>query len=135
MFFLDTNVVIGIMTRRAPHFSARFEAELERGTPLLLSSVVLYELEYGARKSAFPERNLQRLSDFLGAITDIASFDIQDAAEAGDIRAYLEKDGIPVGPYDVLIAAQARRRQAALVTRNLGEFNRVPGLIVAEWSA
>ena len=134
MFFLDTNVVIGIMTRRAPHFAARFEVELSRSTPLLLSSVVLYELEYGVRKSALPKRNLERLNDFLSAITDIVSFDVDDAAEAGDIRSYLEKNGMPIGPYDVLIAAQARRRQAALVTGNLREFDRVPGLVVAGWS-
>lgn len=133
MIFLDTNVVIGIMTRRAPRFAARFEVELAQGTSFLLSSVVLYELEYGARKSQFPERNLQRLNDFLVAIADIVSFDADDAAEAGDIRTYLERTGIPIGPYDVLIAAQARRRQAALVTGNLREFNRVPGLIVADW--
>lgn len=133
MIFLDTNVVIGIMTRRAPRFAARFEVELAQGTSFLLSSVVLYELEYGARKSQFPERNLQRLNDFLVAIADIVLFDADDAAEAGDIRTYLERTGIPIGPYDVLIAAQARRRQAALVTGNLREFNRVPGLIVADW--
>lgn len=132
--FLDTNVVIGVMTRRAPHFAARIEAELALGTPLYLSVVVLYELEYGARKSAFPERNLARLGDFLRCVSAVVPLDADDAAEAGDIRAHLEGNGRPIGPYDILIAAQARRRQMALVTNNRREFDRVPGLSVSDWS-
>lgn len=134
MVFLDTNIVIGIMTRRLPGAVARFEAELALGTPLLIPAIVLYELEYGVRKSAFPERNARRLDEFMTAIREIVTFDPGDAAEAGAIRADLEQRGIPIGPNDVLIAAQARRRQAALVTANLREFHRVPGLIVMEWS-
>jgi tRNA(fMet)-specific endonuclease VapC len=55
-------------------------------------------------------------------------FEPEDAEEAGDIRAELEREGRPIGPYDILIAAQARRRGALLVTANTGEFTRVPGL-------
>ncbi len=135
MFFLDTNVVIGVMTRRAPHLVTRIEAELARGTPLYLSVVVLYELKYGARKSAFPEKNLARLDDFLVSVSAVALLDADDAAEAADIRAHLESSGQPIGPYDVLIAAQARRREMALVTNNRREFERVPGLIVTDWSS
>lgn len=135
MFFLDANVAIGVMTRRAPHLVARIEAELAIATPLYVSVVVLYELKYGARKSAFPERNLARLDDFLASVSAIVSFDADDACEAGEIRAHLENKGTPIGPYDVLIAAQARRRGAALVTLNRREFDRVPGLIVTDWPA
>ena len=135
MFFLDANVAIGVMTRRAPHLVARIEVELAIATPLYVSVVVLYELKYGARKSAFPERNLARLDDFLASVSAIVSFDADDAREAGEIRAHLENKGTPIGPYDVLIAAQARRRGAALVTLNRREFDRVPGLIVTDWPA
>jgi tRNA(fMet)-specific endonuclease VapC len=133
MFFLDANVAIGVMTRRAPHLAARIEAELAVATPLYVSVVVLYELKYGARKSAFPERNLARLDDFLASVSAIVPFDADDASEAGEIRAHLETKGTPIGPYDVLIAAQARRRGAALVTLNRREFDRVPGLLVTDW--
>lgn len=133
MYFLDANVAIGVMTRRAPHLAARIEAELAIATPLYVSVVVLYELKYGARKSAFPERNLARLDDFLASVSAIVPFDADDASEAGEIRAHLENKGTPIGPYDVLIAAQARRRGAALVTLNRREFDRVPGLIVTDW--
>jgi tRNA(fMet)-specific endonuclease VapC len=133
MFFLGSNVAIGVMTRRAPHLVRRIEDELARGTALYLSVVVLYELKYGARKSAFPERNLARLDDFLASISAIVPFDADDATEAGDIRAQLESSGQPIGPYDVLIAAQARSRDAALETPDRREFDRVPGLIVTDW--
>lgn len=133
MFCLDTNVVIGVMTRRKPYFVERLGVEIARGTSLLIPAAVLFELHYGAMKSAAPQRNLARLKDFLMAVPAIAAFDADDAAEAGDIRAALEKNGEPIGPYDILIAAQARRRGAAMVTLNRGEFERVPGLIVTDW--
>lgn len=62
-------------------------------------------------------------------------FESEDAEEAGDIRAVLERAGTPIGPYDVLIAAQARRRAALLVTANEREFARVPGLRTENWAA
>jgi tRNA(fMet)-specific endonuclease VapC len=130
MFFLDTNVVIGVMTRRAPHFVSRIEIECARGTPLLLSTIALYELRYGASKSAAPERNNARIDDFLTCVSSLVPF---DAGEAGEIRADLERAGAPIGPYDLLIAGQARRRRLALVTANRREFVRVPGLVVDEW--
>jgi tRNA(fMet)-specific endonuclease VapC len=108
MFLLDTNVVIGAMARRAPLLVARIEAELARGTPL---------------------------RDFLAGVAEIVPLDAEDASEAGDIRAFLEKKGTPIGPYDALIAAQTRRRLIALVTDNRREFDRVPGLIVTDWAA
>ena len=60
---------------------------------------------------------------------------LEDAEEAGNIRAALERAGKPIGPYDVLIAAQARRRGATLVTANEREFARVPGLKTEDWAA
>jgi tRNA(fMet)-specific endonuclease VapC len=56
------------------------------------------------------------------------------ASEAGEIRAELERLGTPIGTYDVLIAAQARRRGAVLVTANTLEFARVPGLNRENWA-
>lgn len=69
-----------------------------------------------------------------GRIT-LIDFNEADAGEAADIRAYLRRRGTPIGPYDVLIAAQARRAGTALVTANTSEFNRVPGLQVLDWAA
>ena len=63
-----------------------------------------------------------------------AVFDWTDAREAADIRAYLECEGTPIGPFDTRIAAQARRRGAALVTLNRREFERAPGLMATDWA-
>ena len=62
-------------------------------------------------------------------------FDEADASEAADIRAHLRRRGTPIGPFDVLIAAQAGRAGTPLVTANTGEFGRVPGLQILDWSA
>lgn len=72
---------------------------------------------------------------FLGLGIDVIPFEAEDAAHAGEIRAHLESKGTPIGPYDYLIAAQARRRAATLVTLNMREFSRVPGLMVTDWAA
>jgi tRNA(fMet)-specific endonuclease VapC len=64
----------------------------------------------------------------------VLPFETEDADHAADIRAGLEKAGAPIGPFDYLIAAQARRRSAALVTQNTSEFERVPGLLVVNWA-
>ena len=74
------------------------------------------------------------LATFLEAGVEVLSFGIDDAAEAVDIRTVLETKGMPIGPYDLLIAAQARRRGATLVTLNRREFARVPGLSVNDWA-
>lgn len=134
MFCLDTNAVIGALNERIPQVAERLDAELARGTPILLSTIVLYELHYGVANSARPAKNLALLENFLEAPVSIIAFEAADAGEAGSIRAALAKAGNPIGPYDVLIAAQARRRGAALVTSNEREFARVPGLIITDWT-
>lgn len=93
-----------------------------------VSAIVLYELWYGIKKSARPQKNAAALSTFLALDVTLWPFELEDAEEAGDIRAELERAGTPIGPYDILIAAQARRRSALLVTANVSEFSRVPGL-------
>jgi tRNA(fMet)-specific endonuclease VapC len=95
---------------------------------------VLFELRYGAAKSPHPERNAQRIADFLAGPIEVLPFGSEDAEEAGDIRAALERIGTPIGPYDVLVAAQARRRDAVLVTANTREFSRVPRLRFEDWA-
>ncbi len=93
----------------------------------MVPAIVRFELEYGCAKSAAGERSRAALEVFLSAGFDQPPFDLDDAREAGEIRAGLEARGTPIGGFDTLIAAQARRRGATLVTGNLREFERVPG--------
>ena len=134
MYCLDTNAVIGVLNERTPLVAERFDMEIARRTNMMIPTIVVYELRYGVARSGRPEHNRSVLESFLELPVSIIAFDADDAAEAGDIRAVLARNGTPIGPYDVLIAAQARRRGAALVTLNRREFERVPGLIVTEWS-
>jgi tRNA(fMet)-specific endonuclease VapC len=132
---LDTNAVIATINRRSPNVRRRLEAALVEGVLVGVPAIVLYELWYGVRKSARPEANGLALSTFLTLAVTPWPFEQEDGEEAGDIRATLERAGAPIGPYDVLIAAQARRRGAVLVTANTGEFMRVPDLRIEDWAA
>ena len=134
MICLDTNTVIAALNSRSSPVHGRIAAAIERGVTLSISSIVLFELRYGAAKSARAERNIQRIADFLSGAITVLPFEPADAEEVGDIRAALERAGTPIGPYDLLIAAQARRRGALLATRNAREFVRVPGLTTEDWA-
>ena len=126
MICLDTNAVIDVLNNASSLVRLRIHRTIGMDRHIAISSIVLFELRYGAMKSARPERNVRRIADFLvGPI---------DAEEAGDIRAAVERAGTSIGPYDLLIAAQARRRGALLVTANTREFARVPGLEIEDWA-
>ena len=133
MFCLDTNIVIFGMTGRRPKVAARLDAELAAGASLIVPAIVRYELEYGCARSVQPMQSRASLELFLSAGFEQPPFDLEDPREAGEIRAALEAKGTPIGPYDTLIAAMARRRGATLVTLNRAEFERVPGLSVEDW--
>jgi tRNA(fMet)-specific endonuclease VapC len=134
MICLDTNAVVAIFNNPNSPVRGRFAAAIGRGETVAISSVVLFEFRYGAAKSAQPARNTQRIADFLAGPIQVLPFDSADADEAGEIRATLERAGTPIGPYDTLVAAQARCRDALLVTANEREFARVPRLRVEDWA-
>jgi tRNA(fMet)-specific endonuclease VapC len=135
MICLDTNIVIAAINRRVPQVRARLLQTLADGTAVGIPAIVLFELWYGIKNSVRPRENASNLSAFLTLDVALWSFESEDAQEAGDIRATLQRSGQPIGPYDILIAAQARRRGATLVTANEREFARVPGLMTEDWAA
>jgi tRNA(fMet)-specific endonuclease VapC len=134
MIGLDTNVVIIAINRRIPRLRERLLQAFADGVNIGIPAIVLFEIWYGIRKSARPQQNAANFAAFLGLDMTPWPFEADDAAEAGDIRAALERAGTSIGPYDILIAAQARRRNATLVTANAREFGRVPGLRVEDWA-
>lgn len=99
---------------------------------LMISSITVFELEYGAAKSQQKDRTRAQLALFLSAFT-ILPFDTEDAIVAGRIRGELAKKGTPIGPYDLQIAAQGISRKLTVVTHNIDEFSRVPNLQVEDW--
>jgi tRNA(fMet)-specific endonuclease VapC len=100
-----------------------------------VSPIVLFELWYGVARSQRPRENTERLRVFLSGAIDVVPFDEEDGAIAGDLRAVLEGEGTPIGPFDLLIAAQALRLRATLVTANVSEFARVRGLAWQDWGS
>jgi tRNA(fMet)-specific endonuclease VapC len=134
MICLDTNIVIWIVNGRSSSLRHRLDEQMRAGSRITLPAVALFELRYGCFKSERRAENEQRLAKFLSLGIEILPFEAEDAAHGGEIRAELERKGTPIGHYDYLIAAQARRRGLALVTLNQREFERVPGLIVVNWA-
>lgn len=130
-WLLDTNAVIALVTRRSDALLRRVEA-MEPGT-LSISSIVAHELYFGAYRSRKIDFNLETLR-LLFADLVILDLDQEDARTAGEIRAMLAQQGTPIGPYDVLIAGQARARGLILVTSNLSEFQRVDRLKIEDWT-
>ena len=128
-YMLDTNLCIRVLRHRPQSIRARFNAEADG---LSISTIVLTELLYGAAKSARPIENRTEVERFANRL-EVLAFDAEAAAHAGEIRATLERDGRPIGSYDVLIAGHARSRGLIVVTGNLGEFERVEGLRCEDW--
>jgi tRNA(fMet)-specific endonuclease VapC len=135
MICLDTNIAIYVINRRIPAVRHRLAEQLRLGTDIGLPAIALFELRYGHARSDRRAESDRLLAEFLAPGITVLPFEAEDAAHAGDILAHLESKGLPIGPYDCLIAAQARRRGAALATLNRREFDRVPGLIVVDWVA
>lgn len=134
-YLLDTNACIALINGTPKEVRRRFQRAVAKEAVILLSSVVAFELWYGVAKSQRKEGNAQRLDAFLAGPLEWTLFDDGDAREAGTVRAELEGAGKPIGAYDVLIAGQARRRGATLVTSNVAEFNRIAGLKWQDWAA
>ena len=136
MIHLDTNVAIALLNDRQPIVRRRFEAARGTKTQIALSIVAYHELMYGAAYSERRRANETKIALFIASgRLDLLPFEEADAREAAEIRAHLRRLATPIGPYDVLIAAQARRAGAVLVTANSREFDRVPGLTVTDWAA
>lgn len=126
---LDTSLCIRVIRDRPAGLRPRFNAE---ASGLCISDVVLYELLYGAEKSAKPAESRQTVERFAARLS-VLPYDSDAAAHTADIRASLECRGLPIGAYDLMIAGHARSRGLVVVTGNLREFDRVEGLRSENW--
>ena len=127
-YLLDANAVIALLNDRDGRMSRRVRAFVP--SDFALPSIVAHALYFGACKSRRRDANLALVDNLR---FEVVSFDREDARHAGDIRAALGAQGIPIGGYDVLIAGQARARALTLITRNVREFQRVDGLRIENW--
>jgi len=132
-YFMDTNAASAFVKGKDLGLVDKVTRYLPR---LLLSSIVLSELEYGARKNPEQRRYRENLRWLRGRIPTVQVFDEVAAQWAGEVRAYLENlkpNAQKIGPIDSLIAGHALARGAGVVTHNVGEFGRVPGLAILDW--
>ena len=130
MYLLDTNVCIVFL--KGKNDSLRQRIDVVPSNQICLCSIVASELLYGAAKSQRKQETLARLNEFLACFR-IYDFDLASAHRFGEIRAELNRQGLPIGPYDLQIAAIALANQLVLVTHNVTEFSRVPDLKCVDW--
>ena len=129
-YLLDTNICIYLIKKRPSAVLERFRQHSPQD--VAISAITLFELHYGIEKSRYRQRAEVALAKFL---LPLSLIDIDQAAaiEAAAIRAKLEKNGMPIGPYDLLIAGLARSRAMTLVTNNTKKFERIVDLHLENW--
>jgi len=128
-YLLDTNVVIDLLRRPDRLDRQRFVDADDR---VAISSITVMELEYGIERSADRARARTEVSALLSRL-DVLPFDHTAGEHAGRIRAELAAQGLPIGPFDTLLAGHARSAGLTLVTHNTSEFSRVLGLMTEDW--
>ena len=128
-YMLDTSICIHVMKTWPRALRDRFNELAEQ---LCISSITLGELHHGAERSARRGRNLAALEQFAARL-DVLPFGDKAAAHYGQVRAELERAGTSCGPHDMQIGAHARSEGLIVVTNNLKEFVRMPGVRVENW--
>ena len=130
MYLIDTNTCIFLKNNKPIHVLEKLKSVLNRD--VFLSSVTIAEMQFGVYISQSIEKNRISLTEFLAPF-QIIDFDDRDAEYFGKIRAELKQRGELIGPYELLIAAQAVARKLILVTNNTKELARVPELVFEDW--
>jgi len=133
-YLLDMSACVAILRRKPESVRVKAERAIRQGSILLISSVVLHELWYGVFKGSRVDENVWQLRAFLAWGVEVLEFDEDDARFSGKIRAELAGSGNRIGAYDTLIGGQCLRHGFTLVTSNLSEFSRIPGLTCVDWT-
>lgn len=128
-YLLDTDTCIDLL--RGVSNVVRHAAALSPDA-CAVSSVTVYELLTGAWKCRSPETEIRKVMALVDVLHQLP-FDRPAAERASETRATLEKSGVMIGPYDILLAGQAMATGLTIVTSNEAEFARVPGLSTANW--
>jgi len=129
MYVLDTNILIYFF-KGIGHVGDKLLSLSPK--EISIPSIVLFELEVGIGKSQFPDKRIKQLEDLLSVVT-VLSFSSKAAKYSAGIMVQLEKKGLPIGPFDTLIAGTTLAYNAILVTHNIKEFDRVPNLQIEDW--
>jgi tRNA(fMet)-specific endonuclease VapC len=128
-YLLDTNTCIAAM-RQHPNVVRKMAAVAPGDCAV--STITGYELWTGVEKCANPAQERIKVQLLLATVHELP-FDAAAATQAAQVRAALERQGQPIGPYDTLLAGHALACKLVLVTANTNEFSRVPGLMIENW--
>jgi tRNA(fMet)-specific endonuclease VapC len=129
-YMLDTDICIYVIKRRPAELRERFDRLADE---LSISTITLAELFYGAEKSSRQVANRRAVEEFAARL-EVLQFSADAAMHYGGVRAELERAGRPCGPHDMMIGAHARSEGLTVVTNNLREFARMPGVHVENWT-
>lgn len=129
-YLLDTNICVYLIKSRPSEVLERFSKHSPQD--VAICTITLFELQYGVEKSQYGQRSEEALAKFLLPL-NLIDLDRSAAIDAAVIRAQLERNGMPIGPYDLLIAGLARSQDMTLVTNNTREFERIVGLHLENW--
>ncbi|GJD65509.1 PIN domain-containing protein [Methylobacterium frigidaeris] len=132
-YLLDMNVIIALRRRRPPSIVARLSS-LQIGEAVM-SPVTYGELCFGAAKSIDRDAAFAALARLVAAVPIEIAEPEETGRRYGAIRAMLGRHGQIIGGNDLWIAAHALASNLTLVTGNVGEFSRVPGLVIEDWTA
>lgn len=131
-YLFDTNAISALVHHRQGYERLAMHVEEIDIEERMLSTITLSELQTMIAKAREPAAKAAKVGLVL-AYFNVVDFGEAAAMHAGSIRAYLEPKGLMIGPLDTLIAAHAKSLNAAIITNNVNEFSRVPGLRVETW--
>ena len=129
MYLLDTNILIYVYRNLG---NCRAKLEAHNPSDICICAITVAEIEYGIAKSVRPDGLKLFLADVQNRYT-LQAMSLKAASQAGQLRAVLERQGLPISPYDLLIAGIALAGGLTVVSRNTREFMRVPHLKAENW--
>lgn len=129
-YLLDTDTCVSIIRSKSPRILQKLAQHAV--TEVAVSANTVAELQYGVEKSSRPIQNQQALIRFLLPL-NVLDFDVAAASEYGRVRTFLERHGLAIGPLDTLIGSHAMAQGLIVITSNVREFSRIPGLLVEDW--
>ncbi|MCK5674777.1 MAG: type II toxin-antitoxin system VapC family toxin [Spirochaetales bacterium] len=129
MYVLDTNILIYFF-KGLGHVGDKLLSLSPK--EIYIPSIVFYELEVGILKSQFPDKRIKQLKDLI-SVVNVLPFTSETAKYSASIMVPPGKKGMPIGPFDILIAGTSLAYNAILVTHNIKEFERVPNLQIEDW--
>jgi tRNA(fMet)-specific endonuclease VapC len=129
MYVLDTNTLIYFFKGMG---NVSSNVLMKPPGSIAIPAIVLFELEVGIAKSISPKKRRLQLERFT-SVVKLLPLGQEEVKCAASIRADLERQGQPIGPYDVLIAGTTLAAGGILVTHNTSEFKRIKGLRIEDW--